>query len=73
MESRPTMAAPPPYLFARMAADDYDSNGNEIFDDYDEEEEEEEEEEGGEFEVRISKLYMINPANYYVVGVTCMV
>ena len=38
MESRPTMAAPPPYLFARMAADDYDSNGNEIFDDYDEEE-----------------------------------
>ena len=71
MESRPTMAAPPPYLFVRMAADNYDSNGNEIFDDYDEEEEEEEE--GGEFEVRLSKVYLRNPVNYYVVGVNCMV
>ena len=71
MESRPTMAAPPPYLFVRMAADDYDSNGNEIFDDYDEEEEEEEE--GGEFEVRLSKVYMRYPVNNYVVGVNCKV
>ena len=72
MESRPTMAAPPPYLFVRMAADDYDSNGNKIFDDYDDEEEEEEEE-GGEFEVRLSKVYLRYPVNYYVVGVNCMV
>ena len=33
-----------------MAADDYDENGNEVWDE--DEEEEEEEEEGGEFEVR---------------------
>ena len=46
MAPRPTIPDPPPHTL-RMAADDYDENGNEVWD-----EDEEEEEEGGEFEVR---------------------
>ena len=41
----------PPIHTLTMAADSYDENGNEMFDD--EEEEEEEEEEGGEVELEV--------------------
>jgi hypothetical protein len=49
MAPRPTISDPPIHTI-RMAADDYDENGNEVWDD------DEEEEEGVEFEVRNPKI-----------------
>ena len=61
-----------PPLALRMAADGYDENGNEVWDDDEEDEEEDEavEEEGGQegtVEVKLSKYKLCSQIEYMVV------